>query len=64
LQPVAAAVDVVIAQHHWPVFGGDRARNFLHKQRNLYKYVHDQTLRLLNQGVHPNAASPCVKADR
>jgi alkyl sulfatase BDS1-like metallo-beta-lactamase superfamily hydrolase len=43
-------VDVVIAQHHWPVFGGDRARNFLHKQRNLYKYVHDQTLRLLNQG--------------
>jgi alkyl sulfatase BDS1-like metallo-beta-lactamase superfamily hydrolase len=43
-------VDVVIAQHHWPVFGGDRARNFLHRQRNLYKYVHDQTLRLLNQG--------------
>jgi alkyl sulfatase BDS1-like metallo-beta-lactamase superfamily hydrolase len=43
-------VDVVIAQHHWPVFGGDRARTFLHKQRNLYKYVHDQTLRLLNQG--------------
>jgi alkyl sulfatase BDS1-like metallo-beta-lactamase superfamily hydrolase len=32
------------------VFGGDRARDFLHKQRNLYKYVHDQTLRLLNQG--------------
>jgi len=43
-------VDVVIAQHHWPVFGADRARNFLHKQRNLYKYAHDQTLRLLNQG--------------
>jgi alkyl sulfatase BDS1-like metallo-beta-lactamase superfamily hydrolase len=42
--------DVVIAQHHWPVFGGDRARNFLHKQRNLYKHVHDQTMRLLNQG--------------
>jgi alkyl sulfatase BDS1-like metallo-beta-lactamase superfamily hydrolase len=43
-------VDAVMAQHHWPVFGGDRVRNFLHKQRNLYKYVHDQTLRLLNQG--------------
>ncbi len=43
-------VDVVIAQHHWPVFGSDRARSFLQKQRNLYKYVHDQTLRLLNQG--------------
>ncbi len=43
--------DVVIGQHHWPVFGRDRARHFLSKQRNLYKYVHDQTLRLLNQGL-------------
>jgi alkyl sulfatase BDS1-like metallo-beta-lactamase superfamily hydrolase len=42
--------DVVIAQHQWPVFGGDRGRHFLRKQRNLYKYVHDQTLRLINQG--------------
>jgi len=42
--------EVVIAQHHWPVFGGARVRNFLDKQRDLYKYVHDQTLRLLNQG--------------
>jgi alkyl sulfatase BDS1-like metallo-beta-lactamase superfamily hydrolase len=42
--------EVVIAQHHWPVYGGARVRNFLNNQRDLYKYVHDQTLRLLNQG--------------
>jgi alkyl sulfatase BDS1-like metallo-beta-lactamase superfamily hydrolase len=42
--------DVVIAQHQWPVFGGERARNFLKNQRDLYKYVHDQTVRLMNQG--------------
>jgi alkyl sulfatase BDS1-like metallo-beta-lactamase superfamily hydrolase len=42
--------EVLIAQHHWPVFGGARVRNFLNNQRDLYKYVHDQTLRLLNQG--------------
>jgi alkyl sulfatase BDS1-like metallo-beta-lactamase superfamily hydrolase len=47
------STEVVIAQHHWPVFGGDRSRTFLAKQRNLYKYVHDQTLRLLNQGFTP-----------
>ncbi len=45
-------IDVVIAQHHWPVFGGDRVRNFLHKQRNLYKYVHDQTSASSQPGLH------------
>ena len=42
--------DAVIAQHHWPVFGGARVRTFLENQRDLYKYVHDQTVRLMNQG--------------
>jgi len=42
--------EAVIAQHHWPVFGKDRARNFLINQRDLYKYEHDQTVRLMNQG--------------
>jgi alkyl sulfatase BDS1-like metallo-beta-lactamase superfamily hydrolase len=44
------ASDVVIAQHQWPVFGGERARTFLKNQRDLYKYVHDQAVRLMNQG--------------
>jgi alkyl sulfatase BDS1-like metallo-beta-lactamase superfamily hydrolase len=42
--------EAVIAQHHWPVFGKERARNFLVNQRDLYKYLHDQTVRLMNQG--------------
>src|SRR5262249_14526960 len=42
--------DTLIAQHHWPVFGTERVQNFLSKQRDLYKYVQVQTLRLLNQG--------------
>jgi alkyl sulfatase BDS1-like metallo-beta-lactamase superfamily hydrolase len=41
---------VLIAQHNWPVFGGERVQDFLSKQRDLSKHVHDQTLRLLNQG--------------
>jgi alkyl sulfatase BDS1-like metallo-beta-lactamase superfamily hydrolase len=43
-------VEVEIAQHHWPVFGGRRVRDFLKNQRDIYKYVHDQTVRLMNQG--------------
>src|SRR5262247_82025 len=45
--------DVVFAQHHWPVWGGDRVRDFLAKQRDLYKYLHDQAARLMNHGLRP-----------
>lgn len=43
-------IQVVFAQHHWPVWGNKNAVEFLEKQRDLYKYLHDQTLRLANQG--------------
>ena len=42
--------DVVFAQHHWPRWGAERIDDFLSKQRDLYAYIHDQTLRLLNKG--------------
>lgn len=42
--------DVVFAQHHWPVWGTENIVNYLRKQRDLYKYIHDQTLHMINQG--------------
>jgi alkyl sulfatase BDS1-like metallo-beta-lactamase superfamily hydrolase len=42
--------DVLFASHHWPRWGRDQVLDYLKKQRDLYKYLHDQTLRLLNQG--------------
>jgi alkyl sulfatase BDS1-like metallo-beta-lactamase superfamily hydrolase len=42
--------DVVFASHHWPTWGRDRVVEFLALQRDLYAYLHDQTLRMLNQG--------------
>lgn len=42
--------DVVFASHHWPTWGRERIVGFLSTQRDLYAYLHDQTLRLLNQG--------------
>jgi alkyl sulfatase BDS1-like metallo-beta-lactamase superfamily hydrolase len=50
LQHYGADSDIVIMQHHWPVWGKERVQNFLAKQRNAYRYLHDQTLRLLNHG--------------
>jgi len=43
-------VDVTFAQHHWPVWGTARVLDFLGKQRDLYKFLHDQTVRLMNHG--------------
>jgi len=42
--------DVVFAQHHWPVWDNPRVLEFLAKQRDCYKYLHDQTVRLMNHG--------------
>jgi alkyl sulfatase BDS1-like metallo-beta-lactamase superfamily hydrolase len=46
-----AQTDVVFASHHWPTWGRERAMTYLGQQRDLYAYLHDQTLRLLNQGL-------------
>jgi alkyl sulfatase BDS1-like metallo-beta-lactamase superfamily hydrolase len=46
----ADRTDVVFASHHWPTWGRERIVEFLSLQRDLYAYLHDQTLRLLNQG--------------
>lgn len=46
----ADRADVVFASHHWPTWGRDGIVEFLSLQRDLYAYLHDQTLRLLNQG--------------
>src|SRR5262249_36994091 len=39
------------AQHHWPVWGQARALGFLATQRDLYKFLHDQTVRHMNHGL-------------
>ena len=46
----AERTDVVFASHHWPTWGHDRIVEYLSLQRDLYAYLHDQTLRQLNQG--------------
>lgn len=43
-------LDVVFASHHWPTWDRERAVEFLSMQRDLYSYLHDQTLRLINLG--------------
>ncbi len=49
----ATDTDVLFASHHWPRWGKDEATTYLKKQRDMYKFVHDQTLRLANHGLTP-----------
>jgi alkyl sulfatase BDS1-like metallo-beta-lactamase superfamily hydrolase len=45
--------ETYFASHHWPVWGQARVREFLESQRDTYKYIHDQTLRLALEGHTP-----------
>jgi alkyl sulfatase BDS1-like metallo-beta-lactamase superfamily hydrolase len=45
--------EVAFASHHWPVWGNARVKTYLAGQRDTYKFLHDQTLRLANNGATP-----------
>lgn len=46
----ADRLDVQFASHHWPIWGKQEVSEYLKKQRDTYKFIHDQTLRLANHG--------------
>ena len=45
--------DVLFASHHWPRFGNEDVNGFLELQRDVYRWIHDQTMRLANHGFVP-----------
>lgn len=47
-------VAVLFNSHHWPTWGHERIVTQLHQQQDMYKFTHDQTLRLANIGFTPN----------
>ncbi|MFF3559493.1 hypothetical protein ACFYXS_05570 [Streptomyces sp. NPDC002574] len=49
----AGSCDVAFASHHWPTWGRERLVRYLSEQRDLYGYLHDQTLRMINEGLTP-----------
>ncbi len=53
--------DVVFASHHWPTWGEENVAGFLASQRDIYRYVHDQTLRNANAGATMVEAAEAVE---
>lgn len=54
-------LDIQFASHHWPIWGRAAAVEYLEKQRDLYKYIHDQTLRLANKGYNKEEIAERIK---
>ena len=52
--------DVMFASHHWPRWGRERIVSMLSKQRDMYKYIHDQTLRMANHGYTMNEIAEMI----
>ncbi|ABD05773.1 Beta-lactamase-like [Rhodopseudomonas palustris HaA2] len=51
LQLWGGKAEAMCGQHHWPVWGAERIDTMIRQQRDLYKFAHDQTLRLINHGL-------------
>jgi alkyl sulfatase BDS1-like metallo-beta-lactamase superfamily hydrolase len=51
LQEFVPHSDAVIMQHQWPVCGAERIVELVAGQRDMYRYLHDQTLRLMSHGL-------------
>lgn len=51
---------VYFGSHHWPLWGNENFLDFMARQRDTYKYIHDQTLRLAAKGLTPKEISETI----
>lgn len=54
-------MEVLFGSHHWPRWGQKAAVSYLENQRDMYKYIHDQTLRLANHGYTPREIADMIE---
>ena len=56
-----ADAEIYVGQHNWPIWGKARITEFITQHRDVYKYTHDQTVRLANAGFTPREIADRVK---
>jgi alkyl sulfatase BDS1-like metallo-beta-lactamase superfamily hydrolase len=61
LQMWSGKADAMCGQHHWPVWGVERIDTMIRQQRDLYKFAHDQTIRLMNHGLTATEIAETIK---
>lgn len=55
------ATEVKFQSHHWPQWGNAKIIDYWKKQRDLYKYTHDQSVNLMNKGYTGEEISEMIK---
>jgi alkyl sulfatase BDS1-like metallo-beta-lactamase superfamily hydrolase len=53
--------ETYFASHHWPIWGNPEIVDFLEKQRDTYKFIHDQSLRMANAGFTPREIAEAIE---
>ncbi|MGA2292895.1 alkyl/aryl-sulfatase [Bradyrhizobium sp.] len=61
LQMWGGKADAMCGQHHWPVWGRERIDTMISQQRDLYKFAHDQTIRLMNHGLTASEIAETIR---
>jgi len=56
--------EAMCGQHHWPVWGCERIDSMIRQQRDLYKFAHDQTIRLMNHGLTATEIAETIRLPR
>ncbi len=56
-----AGTEVYFGQHNWPIWGNAHIQDFIKAHRDVYKYTHDQTVRLINAGYTRNEIADKIK---
>ncbi len=53
--------EIYIGSHNWPVWGNANIKKLVTMHRDVYKYTHDQTVRLINAGYTAREIADMVK---
>jgi alkyl sulfatase BDS1-like metallo-beta-lactamase superfamily hydrolase len=54
--------DAIVSSHCWPRFGQSEVKSWLSGHRDNYRYLHDQTVRMMNQGMTQAEIAETIKA--
>ena len=54
-------VEVLFTSHHWPTWGNDKVVTHIEKQRDMFRYLHDQVMRMANSGMTPKEIGEVIR---
>lgn len=53
--------EVLFTSHHWPTWGNDRVIAHLKSQRDMFRFIHDQVMRMANSGMTPKEIGEVIR---